>query len=598
MHFFTDLYKDELVYSSIARLGYYARINSSKEVLEEVFNDPNSIPSLNIGSHIDALVANIEGSYTVEQLIYNHTIYPYYEAFLPVKRQKRILHIIKSKNGRGLYAMLGAVAGGICRKQSIYYCPKCIEVDEATYGECYIHREHQLEGVLVCPHHGVYLRRYKIDRSNSSRIEFIRLNSKDIEKEEVRQVDDANIRKILIKLSRMAYKLLIIHKSIGQQEVLKKYKELLVQKGLVNISGRIKQNELYEAFKSFYDKKVLRLLESDIDNDYEYNWLRVITRNSKRTVHPIRHLLFMNFLGVNVEEFFASDVADYKPFGEGPWPCLNPVADHYKQDIIADVSLTMDYKTKKPVATFSCSCGFVYSRMGPDKDISDRYRIGRKKQFGHVWEARLKTYLQEGTYSLRKVARMMECDPKTILKFDRKWKINCFSKTDVEIDESKNDTVKKLSLAAQDNVVSEVQLEQNKKRIEIGKKEIVHKEKVDWAARDEVLALDFKQAYIELRSLDKPVRITRTRLAKKLRLEGSIEKIINKLPLTKAYIGTVVESVRAFQLRRCKWIIDRLIENDERVVMWKIQRMAGIRRLAFNEISAEIEEYINYKLSP
>lgn len=79
--------------------------------------------------------------------------------------------------------------------------------------------------------------------------------------------------------------------------------------------------------------------------------------------------------------------------------------------------LTMDYKAKRPVATFSCSCGFV----GPDKDISDRYRIGRKKQFGHVWEAKLKRFLQEGGCSLREVARRRQCDPKTILKFDRRW---------------------------------------------------------------------------------------------------------------------------------------------------------------------------------
>lgn len=115
----------------------------------------------------------------------------------------------------------------------------------------------------------------------------------------------------------MVYKLLIIHKDIDQQEVLKKYKKLLSQKGFIHISGQVKQNELYEAFKRFYDKQLLELLESDIDNDYEYNWLRVITRNSKRTVHPIRHLLFINFLGVAIEEFFESNVVDFKPFGEG-----------------------------------------------------------------------------------------------------------------------------------------------------------------------------------------------------------------------------------------------------------------------------------------
>ena len=118
----------------------------------------------------------------------------------------------------------------------------------------------------------------------------------------------------------MAYKLISMskQKQTNQKEVLKKYKKVLTQKGFINISGRVKQNELYEAFMSFYDKRVLQFLESDIDNDYEYNWLRVITRNSKRTVHPIRHLLFINFLGLTVEEFFESNEEDFNPFGKGP----------------------------------------------------------------------------------------------------------------------------------------------------------------------------------------------------------------------------------------------------------------------------------------
>lgn len=318
MNFYTDLYKDELLYSSIARFKYYDHCNTSKEVLEEVFGNHNSIPNLYIGSHIDDFITNIGGVYSAEQLIYEHTIYPYYVAFLPKQRQKQIIHTIKSDNGTGLYNMLGAVAGGICKKEGIYYCPKCIEADEQAYGECYIHREHQLEGVLVCPKHGTYLRKYKMDRSNCSRIEFIRLDSKNIEYEDAVIKVDEQIKESLVQLSQMAYRLLAIYKNTNQQDVLEKYKKILTIKGFVNISGRVKQNELYKAFIKFYDRKLLQLLQSDIDNDYEYNWLRVITRNSKRTVHPMRHLLFINFLGLTVEEFFRNDIKDFNPFGKGP----------------------------------------------------------------------------------------------------------------------------------------------------------------------------------------------------------------------------------------------------------------------------------------
>lgn len=262
------------------------------------------------------------------------------------------------------------------------------------------------------------------------------------------------------------------------------------------------------------------------------------------------------------------------------------------QDVIEDVEVSIDYKVKRPVATFKCSCGFVYSRMGPDTDFRDRYRIGRKKQFGEVWESKLKVYLQKGTYGLREVARIMQCDPKTVLKFAQKWDIGCFSQSQKkELKLQKESIQKPVSTICKD-VVYDKQIESCEHQ-----REKIHKKRVDWNKRDQMLMQDFMQAYEELRLLEKPIRITRTRLAKRLRLDGSIDKIIDKLPCTKEYIDTVQESIRDFQLRRCKWIIDKLMSNGESIKMWKIQRVAGIRKQAFDEIAVEIEAYINHKCS-
>lgn len=122
----------------------------------------------------------------------------------------------------------------------------------------------------------------------------------------------------------------------------------------------------------------------------------------------------------------------------------------------------MDYKSKRPVATFTCSCGFVYSRMGPDKDSSDRYRIGRKKHFGDVWVARLKEYLQEGTYSVREIARIFQCDPKTILKFDQSLNIGCFCQLDERKMKLKDEVLQEKVSVVSREVVTEEQVKQNK----------------------------------------------------------------------------------------------------------------------------------------
>lgn len=61
-------------------------------------------------------------------------------------------------------------------------------------------------------------------------------------------------------------------------------------------------------------------------------------RNSKRHVHPFRHLLFMHFIKQNIETL--QDIPDYtNAFGEGPFPCLNKAASHYKEYVIPGVKL-------------------------------------------------------------------------------------------------------------------------------------------------------------------------------------------------------------------------------------------------------------------
>lgn len=50
-------------------------------------------------------------------------------------------------DGQALYTRLGIVAGGICRKDGLYYCAECVKADNTKYGEPYVHREHQLQGI-------------------------------------------------------------------------------------------------------------------------------------------------------------------------------------------------------------------------------------------------------------------------------------------------------------------------------------------------------------------------------------------------------------------------------------------------------------------
>lgn len=81
--------------------------------------------------------------------------------------------------------------------------------------------------------------------------------------------------------------------------------------------------------------------------------------------------------------------------------------------VLNDLVITRCSDTKKPVGTFRCECGFVYSRRGPDRYEEDQFKIGRIKEFGQVWEEKLMSLINEGR-RLRSIARELKCDPMTV----------------------------------------------------------------------------------------------------------------------------------------------------------------------------------------
>lgn len=622
IHFFTDPYKDELIYSAIARYHYYTGNIDYKDTLEELFEKRSIIPSLEIGSYMDVLANNLGGRHKAENIIRNHTIFHFYAPFLPMKRKNELLEEIKYEDGSGLYSKLGMVAGSICRKNGIYYCPSCAQKEIDKYGEAYIHKEHQLQGVFICPHHGIELKKYSVDKTNSSRIEFIRLDNKLLDLEDVRGVSSAYYDK-LYKISKDAYHLLQLDLDyISKEKLLKRYKNMLYEKGLTTTSKRIKQRELYEEFIGFYGREFLKLMESDIDNDDEYNWLRVATRDVSRSVHPIRHLLLINFLDDNIERFFSNINDVFSPFGNGPWPCLNKAADHYKRNVINDVKITEDYKTRVPVGTFSCNCGFVYSRKGPDKSGEDKYKIGRVKRFGGVWEEKLKEHLSNQKYGVIELAKIMACDPKTIVKYGELLNEDCFSNSIDNTDERKIDKQndvnimelykKQILMYIDENPsLTRTQVRDNCKKeyiylyrkdknwlyINLPKKikEIHSNKVVEWDKRDEELLVIIKAKYEAWIYENVDIRITISSLGKALGVLSVLEKRIDKLPITKEYLNKILESVEEFQLRRCKKIIDNKIESRDQIRLWEIQRLAGLRSESFKRLEEEILKYISQR---
>ncbi|WP_342540504.1 TnsD family transposase [Heyndrickxia sp. FSL K6-6286] len=608
--FFTNPYPDELMYSAIARYHFYSGNIDFKDTLEEVFQSRTVIPSVEIGSHFSVLVEQFGSNYSVESLLAKHTIYPFYAPFLSKNRQKELLHDVQG-DGKGLYIRLGMVAGGICKKDWLCYCPECAANDIDQYGEPYIHREHQLQGIDFCAHHELKLKKYPVDPSKQSRIEFIRFDKRSLNLSMIQEVEPKEFEAIQIALAKKAYQLLQVPiDRFSRESINHKYRVLLREHKLITTSNRVRQNELYKAFKSKFPKGFLVKYESEIDVDDEYNWLRIITRNLKRHSHPFRHLLMLYFLEQDVDSFLQVET-DTGPFGCGPWPCLNKAANHYKECVIPEVNVTRDFKSKAPIGTFECSCGFIYARKGPDRLSEDKYRIGRTKAYGDVWKAKLHELTAKGMYSTRLIANILGVDTKTV-----KRQLSLA----VKIEElSEKDFPPKLHMY-RNQLLKGIQLYPGFSRTQIRKcfsKEYMYlyrhdyewlfdqlpivqaKEKpksiVDWGIRDREYLSKVKQLYKELIEIDKPIRITISIIGKRLGILSNLVKHLDKLQQTEKYLNKITESTLQFQIRRCCKIIDSMLLKKEPVLLWKVQRIGAVKSHHFNEIKSHLEVYIRTK---
>lgn len=636
--FFPALYKDELLYSAIARYHIRCGNISPKATLGELYGSKTISAVVELPSNIENLIGNmpINNKYTANEFIYNHTMFLFYTAFLPPERKEVVYKLMEGKNGGDIYNRVGLMATSISSNKYFKFCPECAKEDKFKYGELYWHRMHQIPGIVICSKHKIPLLDSKVLIHAENKHEYIcateenclfnKVNNQTIleEKEMLLKFNKVmNLEEYFKKLSILVENVeLLLNRQYNSRPSLwfwRNYNNKLIELGFANANGEVKQKKLINNFTDYYGEDLLYILQSVVNPNNESNWLSQIVRKHRKTFHPIRHLLLMQFLGITIDELFNENIEN-KPFGETPWPCLNGGAEHYLKPVVDDLKITYDSKSKKTIGTFTCSCGFVYSRSGPDVDKNDRYRIGRIKNFGSVWENKLRSLVQE-KLSLRQIARKLKVDPMTVDKYAEKlglelyWrknneKITCnlkFKNIDNAGAKAIRDEYRRLWLQLIENNSDKSKTElrkinnrvytwlyRNDKKwfdkhtIKMAKRcKIVNR--VDWEKRDkDILTEVISTVETLLNNEGKPERVTISRVGKKIGRLSLLEKHLDKLPLTKTYLQNHIENVENFQKRRIKWAINGLEKEGEEVKEWKVLRKAGIRN-----INGETKPYLD-----
>jgi hypothetical protein len=593
---FPSLYPNELFYSACAR--YYSRslANSQKTVMNELFNNPECCAVVDLPTHLREFVAQLPPGTTNEKVIvFNHTLYPYYGPFLPKERAEQIYaSLLSSVGGGNPHFKIGIVASGVLMPFYLRYCVDCINDDETDYGEPYWHRVHQLPGVLICPKHGQVLSTSDVLFSSiRGKHKFVLLQDA-VEQQTMRP--DIRIEKHFKLLKEIAdYSQLLIENElhpIGLESIRSLYMSRLLSMGLVTANGRVRFAELFPRFVSFFGHELLDLLGEKLNIDDEDTWLHKVFRKPKVTCHPMRHILIMLFLDMDISSI--ENHQGYKPFGKGPWPCLNRAADHYRQTVINECNISRCSKTSRPVGTFKCDCGFVYSRRGPDQSTDDLFKIGRIKEFGPVWGRKCDELSKQDDKSLRAKARELGVDPMTIKKhLQNKENQKTTTQKVIPLDKYTRRkrmlrSMQKLTIFSrtamkENNMADYICLYRHDKewlRMISPPSLITDKghTRVNWKRRDLELREKVQQCLFEFNRTEyqKPIRITLSEIGRRTGEQGILAHCLDKLPQTKTLIEDNLEKIEQFQIRRIRWAAGIIKADEGRVPKWKLKRVAGI----------------------
>ena len=601
--FFPAPYPDEIFYSVLCRYhlrsGNDSGIQTNLELWDRKLGKGLLFPA-GIG-YLESKILKETGMDSAK-FITENTIFPFLKPFIPQNRGETIYDAMK--NGIGNSGNIVSVAGLAWTKYSnqkyLRYCEQCVYDDILIYGEAYLHRLHQLPNIYVCPKHKMPITETNILASSLPH-EFYQPVA--ISNQETR-LFTPDITEKLTALSSDAQWLLIYGNTLGYYEETNEiYDILLKTRGFHDWNGKTKNKKLGEAVADFYDKDFLDLFGAYSSGVCQ--WIVQLLQLRNTVSNPMYHLLLIRFLADSAEEFFTTKwekPPEYLPFGIPPYPCRNKVCEYHLKDVIDQIDIIR--ANGEPRATFSCpNCGMTYRRKRntpKEKQYSGQIDI---LDYGWKWHETLENLLY-AKMSINKIAKTLQCDTRTVVKFGIKLGIfpsEQYPKHRPYVSKEKNTDKmafsqqqtyyrqrwKSLVSAYPNAARNELRLIDSKcdQWLHIHDKKWFEqnspqsrKSKVDWSKRDDEYLALIKFAVEQMKSnSNRPKQITISAVAHKTGIGGKLyERLASGgLPKTQSFLSENLETLEQWRTRKILWAVRTLHEQGQ-LNLKKVKKIVAI----------------------
>jgi hypothetical protein len=604
--YFPEIYPDELLYSVLGRLGCHSGILRREQLLNVSFGSRNISVRTFLQSNLGQLVASIPPApeLTGQRLAMETTLLPYFTAYQSQEvRDWALAKVIgESSRTNSVHARLGVSCGNVRLPSALRYCPTCRDVMLKERGELYWRRDHQLPGVLVCPTHGTPLADSRVVLSKTREREIIAADEDNCpaspappawadQPEAVKRLQDIAIASATLLTTPP------LARSIAEWG--EETHAALRSRGLGLGSTLIDQPALLDAFLIRFDPVMNVLAEA-----VPFRWLNRIARRHSHVFTPLYRIL----ISLLVESMPL--VESGNPFGPGPWPCRNPLSEHYGQAVITNCKLYKRYDGKgKTMGTFRCSCGYVFS-TSPGRE--DRAKI---LDFGLVFKARLCELTAAGT-NQKCTATALHVDRRTVLHhasmlgLEVPWKARAVQNKLPPIErEAMRSAWNDAHAAAPD--LTRTQLGKKMSNVHrwlcrndrdwldtqppVAKPVPPAKPRLDWPAIDAVTVQTMKQEATRLRAQDPPQRVSRPALELAIGRRGWFKNRLHGLPLCVIALTELTESDTEFRCRRIVWAAEKLRIKEQPINVSGLRRAAMLPTCCPPEVESFLTETVSNK---
>jgi len=579
LSYFPAPYPDELLYSVLARFSLHIGSPGSVYVSEALFGKRNVVATFDLPGHLDELCNRLPKTlgFSADIIIDKHSLFPYFTRFVSADVKREVRAAMHGNSIDGIHLRLGIAAFRVQRMPRLRFCHKCSKEMLQQYGELYWCRDHQLPGVLVCSKHTCFLSDSLVQFYEHNRHMYIAATLKNCSEKlrslTVERRDTLRLQEIAI----MSVELLNQNnKPRSFEEWTRYYRGLAAGVGLTRSQNTMDQKAFFDGMCRFYGSTLELIPNVKESDDFLSSWLSAITRKHRKAFHPLYHLLVQNYL-IQCEQVKS-------PFGEGPWPCRNPLAKHRAKAPIKKIST---HRNKgKLVGVFSCQCGYVYTRNYDSS--SSTLGPPRFLKFGPLLESSLIKMILSGV-SLRRIGRVLNLDPKTVIKLCKELRVE----TPWNLKGSGKESPRMNVFEGGDIYLTDkVRTHRKKKHISKKRKP---KRRLHWHEIDQLWVKRLKNAASNALSECPPVRVSIAELERRNGRRGWLGKRKHLLPNAMAYLNRAIESKEDFQLRRITWAIAELERIGTPIKVWRVIRKAGLHSGAFKlvkNIIIEREEHV------